>query len=256
MARTRERQLVETFVTLTDTLVTDYDVVDLLQSLVDNAADLFDASAAGIMLANQQQELEVIASTNERSNFIGLMQLEAGEGPCMEAFTTAETVSVESPTEMQQRWPAFAAASAELGYSAVHSVPLRLRETTLGSMNLFRETTGALNAEDAIAVRALTDVATISILQQRTVEHSDLVQTQLQHALNSRVAIEQAKGFLSHTHRVDLDTAFTLLRSYARSHQARLADTARDVVERRVTIPGLSGAAAAAPDRADVRSRP
>ncbi|WIB77971.1 GAF and ANTAR domain-containing protein [Curtobacterium sp. MCPF17_002] len=237
MARSREQQLVETFVTLTDTLVTDYDVVDLLQSLVDNAADLFDASAAGIMLANQQQELEVIASTNERSNFIGLMQLEAGEGPCIEAFTTARAVSVETPAEMRRRWPRFAAASAELGYAAVHSVPLRLRETILGSMNLFRESTGALNAEDAIAARALTDVATISILQQRTTEHADLVRSQLQQALESRVVIEQAKGFLSHTHQVNLDTAFTLLRSHARSHQSRLADTARAVVDRMITIP-------------------
>jgi AmiR/NasT family two-component response regulator len=93
-----------------------------------------------------------------------------------------------------------------------------------------------LNADDAVAVRALTDVATISILQHRTVEHADLVQKQLQHALESRIAIEQAKGFLSHTHQVDLDTAFNLLRSYARSHQMRLADTARDVVDRQITI--------------------
>lgn len=237
MARTREQQLVDTFVSLTDSLVADYDIVDLLQTLVDNATELFDAAAAGIMLADEGQQLEVIASTSERSNFIGLMQLQAGEGPCVEAFTTARTVSVEDPSEMQRRWPRFAAASAELGYASVHSVPLRLRDTVLGSMNLFRETTGALNADDAIAARALTDVATISILQQRTAEHADHVQAQLQQALDSRVVIEQAKGFLSHTHQVDLDEAFTLLRSTARAHGARIADLARDVVERRVTIP-------------------
>lgn len=242
MARTREQQLVETFVTLTDSLVTDYDIVDLLHSLVDNATDLFDASAAGIMLVNERQELEVIASTSERSNFVGLMQLEAAEGPCVEAFTTARTVSVENPAEMQRRWPRFAAASAELGYASVHSVPLRLRETTLGSMNLFRETDGALNGSDASAVRALTDVATISILQHRITERADLVQAQLQHALESRVFIEQAKGFLSNTHQVDMDTAFKLLRSHARSHHRRIADTARDVVNRVVVIPPATAA--------------
>lgn len=236
MTRTREQQLVETFVTLTDTLVSDYDLVDLLQTLVDNATQLFDASAAGILLVGRSQELEVIASTNERSSFVGLMQLKAGEGPCVEAFINGVTVSVQSPAEMQRRWPRFAAASAELGYAAVHSVPLRLRDVTLGSMNLFRETTGALNAEDATAVRALTDVATISILQQRTAEQADLVRTQLQQALDSRVVIEQAKGFLAHTHQIDLDTAFMLLRSYARSHQTRLADTARDVTNRVISI--------------------
>ncbi|WP_144764953.1 GAF and ANTAR domain-containing protein [Curtobacterium sp. 9128] len=250
MARTREQQLVETFVTITDTLVSDYDLVDLLQSLVDNAAELFDAAAAGILLTNQRKELEVLASTSEGSSFMGLLQLETGEGPCVEAFATGQTVSVESPDQMQDRWPRFAAASAELGFASVHSVPLRLRDATIGSMNLFRLTTGALNDEDAIAVRALTDVATISILQHRTVEHADLVQTQLQHALSSRIAIEQAKGFLAHTHRVDLDTAFTLLRSYARAHQLRLADVARDVVNHVVTVPD-PGARPAAPAEDD-----
>jgi len=86
-------------------------------------------------------------------------------------------------------------------------------------------------------VRALADVATISILQQRTAVHADLVQTQLQHALDSRVIVEQAKGFLAHTHHVGLDPAFALLRTYARSHQARIGDVARDVVERRIVIP-------------------
>jgi GAF domain-containing protein len=237
MTRTREQQLADTFVALTDTLVSDYDVVELLQTLVDNAAELFDASAAGIMLADAGHHLEVIASTSERSTFIGLLQLDAGEGPCVEAFATGQTVSVEDPAEMQRRWPRFAAASAELGYAAVHSVPLRLRATTLGSMNLFRETEGALNEADAIAARALTDVATITILQQRTAEHAVLVQTQLQQALDSRVAIEQAKGFLAHTHRVDLDAAFTLLRTYARAHQVRVAAVARDVVDGVLVIP-------------------
>ncbi|QZQ53624.1 GAF and ANTAR domain-containing protein (plasmid) [Curtobacterium sp. TC1] len=247
MVRTREQQLVETFVTLTDTLVADYDIVELLQSLVDNAAELFDATAAGILLVNQSQDLEVVVSTSERSALVGLLQLEAGEGPCVEAFTTGSPVSVQDADEMRRRWPQFAAASQEAGYTSVHSIPLRLRDTVLGSMNLFRETPGALNEDDAIAARALTDVATISILQQRTTEHANLVETQLQHALNSRVAIEQAKGFLAHTHQVDMDTAFTLLRSYARTHQARIADTARDVIARTITIPTPDTAASAGP---------
>jgi transcriptional regulator with GAF, ATPase, and Fis domain len=236
MARTREHQLVETFVTLTDSLVGEYDVVDLLQSLVDNATELFDVSAAGILLANSAQELEVVVSTSEHSNFVDLMQLEAGEGPCIEAFTTGEGVSVEDQGEMRRRWPRFAAAAEEVGYVSVHSIPLRLRDTTLGAMNLFRETAGPLNEDDSIAARALTDVATISILQQRTTEHAALIQAQLQRALDSRIVIEQAKGYLSHTHQVDMDAAFQLLRTYARSHQAPLSEVARAVTRREVVI--------------------
>jgi hypothetical protein len=182
-------------------------------------------------------DLASIVSTSERSNFIGLMQLEAGEGPCIEAFLTGEVVSVENQAEMRQRWPLFAAASEEVGYVSVHSIPLRLRDTTLGSMNLFRETAGALNEEDSIAARALTDVATISILQQRTAEHATLTQEQLQRALDSRVLIEQAKGYLAHTHQVNMDTAFQLLRAYSRSHRTPIAEVSRAVIHRDIVIP-------------------
>jgi transcriptional regulator with GAF, ATPase, and Fis domain len=237
MAPTREHRLVDTFVSLTDTLVDDYDVVDLLQNLVDSAVDLFDAAAAGILLVNQTQELEVMASTSERSSFVGLLQLNAGEGPCVECFATGRPVSVSNTAEMEERWPRFAAMSRESGFASVHAIPLRLRDTTLGSLNLFRETEGPLNQEDALAAQALTDVATISILQQRTLEHASVTQQQLQRALDSRVVIEQAKGFVAHTHQIEMDAAFTLLRQYARSHQMPLAEVASAVVQRRLVLP-------------------
>jgi transcriptional regulator with GAF, ATPase, and Fis domain len=237
MAPTREHRLVDTFVSLTDTLVDDYDVVDLLQNLVDSAVDLFDAAAAGILLVNQTQELEVMASTSERSSFVGLLQLNAGEGPCVECFATGRPVSVSNTAEMEERWPRFAAMSKESGFASVHAIPLRLRDTTLGSLNLFRETEGPLNQEDALAAQALTDVATISILQQRTLEHASVTQQQLQRALDSRVVIEQAKGFVAHTHQIEMYAAFTLLRQYARSHQMPLAEVASAVVQRRLVLP-------------------
>ncbi|ROP72575.1 GAF and ANTAR domain-containing protein [Curtobacterium sp. PhB115] len=237
MAPSREHRLVDTFVALTDTLVDEYDVVDLLQNLVDSVVEIFDASAAGILLVNQEQELEVMASTSERSSFVGLLQLDAGQGPCVECFATGRTVSVRDQAEMERRWPVFAAASAASGYASVHSIPMRLRDTTLGSLNLFRESEGALNRDDALAAQALTDVATISILQQRTLEHATLAQQQLQRALDSRVVIEQAKGFVAQTHQVDMQAAFTMLRQHARSHQEPLADVARAIVERRLVLP-------------------
>ncbi|PYY33792.1 transcriptional regulator [Curtobacterium sp. MCJR17_055] len=236
MTQSREQRLVDTFVTLADTLVDDYDVIELLQMLVGKAADLFDVTAAGIMLATRTDELELVASTSERSNLVGVMQLDAGEGPCVEAYRTGRVVTVGSTAELRRRWPAFAAASERFGYASVHAIPLRLRDETLGSMNLYRERPGALGDEDIVAAQALTDVATISILQQRGLERATIARDQLQRALDSRVVIEQAKGFLAQTHEVDMDQAFVMLRSYARSHQVPLAETARQVVERTVSI--------------------
>lgn len=234
----REGRLLDAFVQVAGALVDDYDVVEVLQTVVDAAVDLFAADAAGIMIADQDSELEVVVSTSARSASTDLMQLEVGEGPCIESYRNGTVVTVSDREEMRRRWPRFAEASERAGYAAVHSVPLRTRDQVLGSMNLFRNAPGTLDGRDATAARALTDVATITILQQRSTDHAARTQAQLQQALDSRIAIEQAKGFVAHTHGVDVDTAFALLRGYARSHGMLLRDVAQQVTDRTVTIPG------------------
>ncbi|QKJ18861.1 GAF and ANTAR domain-containing protein [Microbacterium hominis] len=235
-ALTREHQLLGTFVTLADSLVDDFDVVDVLQRLVDDCISLFDASAAGILLLSPSNELEVIVSTSERSELVELMQLRVGAGPCVEAATTGEVVSVEDIDQIAHRWPTFAADARASGFSAIHAIPLRLRDSTLGSLNLFREESGALDAADAASARALADIATISILQQRRVEESELAQAQLQRALDSRVIIEQAKGYLAQRQDIDMDEAFSRIRNHARSTQTRISVVAADVVAGRLAL--------------------
>lgn len=243
MPDTREARLVDTFVTLTDSLVADFDVVEVLQTLVDRAVELFDAAAGAIHLANAHHELEVVASTSERSSFFGLLQLNAGEGPCITAVTTGELATSEDLAELQRRWPRFAEASEQRGYAGVHAIPMRLRDTVVGSLNLFRESEGALNGADARAAQALADVATISLLQQRTIENATLEASQLQRALDSRVLIEQAKGYVSRALDVDMDTAFRLIRQYARANQERLSDVARAVSGQQLAPAALGGSA-------------
>lgn len=237
MSTTRETLLVQTFVTLADSMVADYDVIDLLQNLVDQTTELFDASASGIILGPDAEHLEVIVSTSEESRLVGLMQIRAAEGPCVEAVSSGQVVSVVDMAEMRNRWPEFAAEVAATDYLSVHAIPLRLRGETIGSLNLFRDHEGALNEEDAVAAQALSDVATISVLQERAIRDSTVIRDQLQRALNSRVVIEQAKGVLAHTHQLDMDAAFRLLRQHARSTQAPIAVVAAGVVDRSIQIP-------------------
>jgi len=106
--RDRETQLLQTFVTLADSLVTGFDTIDVLQMLVERTTTLFDAADAGIILVGSTGELEVIASTNERSKLVGLLQLRAGEGPCVESYTTGSVVSVPDLGDIDERWPVFA----------------------------------------------------------------------------------------------------------------------------------------------------
>jgi GAF domain-containing protein len=233
---TREDRLIDTFATLADTLVADYDVVDLLQTLVESCADLFDIAAAGILLADADGELEVIASTSEASRLVEVMQLSARAGPCVESFTTGSVVSLPNVEDSPPEWQRFRDSAREQGFAAVFAIPLRLRETTIGALNLLSSVPGALPSQDVRAAQALADVATIGILQERTLRESMSVREQLTNALTSRVLIEQAKGVLAHSRGISMEEAFTLLRTYARTNRLLLSRVAQGLVEQTLVI--------------------
>jgi len=233
---TRERRLTSAFVTLADTLVAGYDVVDLLQTLVDSCAELLDASAAGILLADSSGELAVVASTSEKSMLVETLQLSYGAGPCVECFTTGAAVTVSDIADLGERWPGFGQTALDQGFRSVHAVPLRLRGSVIGTLNLFHANPGALSEEDMSVAQGLADVATIGILQERAIREADIAKNQLQHALDSRVLIEQAKGVIAYMRNLDMDAAFRTLRDYSRSNNLNLRDVAERVVNRSLTL--------------------
>ena len=232
----REKRLVATFVTLADTLVAGFDVVEMLQTLIDNSTSLFGAVQAGIMLADEDGGLSVIASTSEDNGLVALMQLPSGDGPCVESYAAGEAISVIDVRGADARWPGFEAVAAGHGIRALYGVPLRLRSNVIGTMCLFFGEPRELSAEDASAVQGLADVATIGILQERAHREQSNAREQLQNALNSRVVIEQAKGVIAQLKGWDMDSAFRLLRDYARSNNLALRDVAELVVTRRLTL--------------------
>jgi GAF domain-containing protein len=227
--------LLDAFAALADTLVADYDVVEMLQVLVDTCRDLLDVTAVGLLLADPDTGiLDLLASTSEESRIVETLQLGAEAGPCVECFRSGRPVTVPDIEATADRWPEFRASAGEQGFRSVFAIPMRLRDQTIGALNLFRADPGSLNEHDLRAAQALADVATIGILHERTFRANDVLRDQLQGALNSRVAIEQAKGVLAHRHQVDMDQAFQMLRSYARANRIPLAATARGVVELRI----------------------
>ncbi|MEN8582989.1 GAF and ANTAR domain-containing protein [Burkholderia sp. RS01] len=232
----RAERVSAAFVRITDTLVGDYDVLDLLHALVESSVDLLDAAAAGLLLADPHGQLQVVASTSERSQLVEILQLQAGSGPCVESYQTGTSVAVEDIRSLNRRWPEFQAAALSQGFRSVHAVPMRVHGKTIGAMGLFGEHPGALSQEDAAIGQALADVATISILQERTLRESALVNEQLQRALNSRVLIEQAKGVIAYTAGVDMEEAFRRLRTFARANNQTLHDTASQVIGRTLNL--------------------
>ncbi|NQX16905.1 GAF and ANTAR domain-containing protein [Rathayibacter sp. VKM Ac-2857] len=226
----RERSVIATFVALSDTLVDDYDVVDFAQMLVESSATLFDAVSAGLVLASPEGTLEVLASTDEDTRLIELLQLETA-GPCVECYETGHAVVVSDILDVDDRWAEFRNRSSDLGVRSAHCVPMRSRGTTIGSLNFFQAATGTLDPDDIAVVQAFADVATIGILHQRALRESTITQEQLQHALDSRVLIEQAKGIIAYSQRTTVDRAFEILRTRSRSTSTPITTLARQIIE-------------------------
>ncbi|MBW8871866.1 MAG: GAF and ANTAR domain-containing protein [Leifsonia sp.] len=236
MTATREQELLRAFAVLADTLVEDYDVVELLQTLVETCSSLLGASASGVLLADDNGDLDVVASTSEATRLVEVMQLGAAAGPCIESFRTGRVVSVPDIRDVPESWSAFRDKALELEFRAVHAIPMRLRETTIGTLNLLRTEPGELPEDDLVAAKAFADVATIGILHERALAESSQVRAQLQTALDSRVLIEQAKGVVAYRRRISVEEAFTVIRQYARSHQARLSSVAQAIVELKLEL--------------------
>jgi transcriptional regulator with GAF, ATPase, and Fis domain len=226
----REQELVSAFVRLADTLVADYDVIDLFHGLCGDCVTLLGADAAGLLLTDQRGALQVVSASSEAANLVELFQIQSEQGPCLDCFNSSAQVHA-GDLNADGRWPRFAARAADHGFVAVHALPMRLRGQTIGALNLFHRRSTTMASDDLAVGQALADVATIAILSDRNTRERERLTEQLQAALTSRVIIEQAKGILAERGQIALDDAFTRLRSHARSSQQRLSDLARAVID-------------------------
>ncbi|MEP6626232.1 MAG: GAF and ANTAR domain-containing protein [Acidimicrobiia bacterium] len=226
----REALLVATFVELTDVLVDEFDVVELLTHLTDRCVEVLDVTAAGLLLAEPSGELRVVASSSEAMHTLELFELQSAEGPCFECFHSGEPIANAQLSTTDQPWENFGPRAVASGFLSVTALPMRLRGRTIGALNLFCSDAGVLSERDLIAAQAFADVATIGILQHFAVEEAQTVNDQLTAALNSRVIIEQAKGMVAERTGLDMANAFNRLRGHARAHNVRLSELAAQVV--------------------------
>jgi GAF domain-containing protein len=229
------------FVEVADTLVVDFDIIDFLHMVTTRTADITRADAAGLLLADERNQLQFMAASTESVRMLELFQLQAEEGPCRDCYRFGAPVVNTDLSHATSRWPRFAPEAVRAGYRAVHAFPLRHRGNVIGALNLFSVAVGGIDADDAKIIQALADVATIGLLQQRALAHSEILTEQLQGALNSRVTIEQAKGALARMRDTSVDEAFNLMRDHARRNHLRLTDLALTVLTDPGSHPQLTG---------------
>jgi GAF domain-containing protein len=227
----RETLLARALVELADTLVADFDVVDLLTVLAARTVEVLDMTAAGLMLAAPDGGLRAMASSSETMRVLELFEIQADEGPCFDCYKTGLPVVNEHLAAAGGRWRRFAAEALAAGFQTVHAVPMRLRGNVIGALNMFQAEAADIRQRDIDAAQALADMATIAILQHRAVLEARTLNDQLNQALNSRIVIEQAKGVVAEREGLDMVQSFARLRAHARNNNLRLADVARGVVD-------------------------
>ena len=236
-----DQRLTQVFVELADTLVDEFDALDFLSMLAERSVELLQADSAGVIVDNMRGALHVVASTSDRAEVLELFELQSDEGPCLDCFSSGRPVVNVSLQEAHARWPRFSAAAARLGYQSTHALPLRLRDSVVGAMNLFCIDDKVLSDQDVTLGQALADVATIGLLQERAVRESGMLAEQLQTALNSRIMIEQAKGALLASASIPVDRAFELMRAYSRRNNVPVRVVASRVIDGELTADGLQG---------------
>jgi ANTAR domain/GAF domain len=229
------QRLAQVFVELADTLIEEFDVVDFLQTLTERCVELLGVDAAGLMLTDQRGGLRLVGATLESARVLELFELQIQEGPCLECYVTGHAITNIELSEAHTRWPVFTSVAVEAGFEATHALPLRLRGTIIGALNLFTVTTARLSDDDVAVGQAMADVATIGLLHQRNLREQTILSEQLQTALQSRILVEQAKGVLAARAGVSIAEAFTRMRAHARRTSTSLTSVAQAVIEGTLT---------------------
>lgn len=239
----RESRLNATFLRLSDTVLGEFDMAVRLHELLVQCVEIFAVEDAGLMLADERGRLQIFSSTGIRTNLVEIVQLTEDAGPCVQVFETGKAVSVATIQATDAVWPQFAEVALQQGFRAAHVVPMRVRKNVIGVLGLWSAQAGALHERDAEAVRALAEVATIGILTERLMRERAGTVNQLQHALDTRVLVEQAKGVLSQAWAVEMTEAYEIMRKYARSQRIPVQVLAASVVDRSLDLAVVLSAA-------------
>ncbi len=191
---------------------------------------IFDVDGAGLMLANEEQQLRSVAVSDERFRILDKLQIDHDEGPCVAAFEDKELVCVEDLHD-EPRWPRFSPAALDLGVRAVLASPIPYNQQAIGVVGVISADRRPWSPEGELALLAFTDLAALLIASMLRAQEQGELATQLQGALTSRAIIEQAKGVLAAQQQLPAREAYQQLRDQARRERRKLAEVAQQVVD-------------------------
>lgn len=226
------RELVE----LTEVLISGLDAPAQRQRLTAVCADLVDVQAAALLVWDADGELAVEAASEETAELLSRFELVYEQGPGMDVLRTGERVVCADLSAARLRWPRFVPVALDAGVAAAVGLPCLLRGEVVGALTLYMAKPGQLSEHGDELCRGMANVVSLGVSAHRSRELA-VRAAQLQGALDSRVAIEQAKGMLAERDGITVDEAFTLLRNHSRGTGTKLREVAQDVVKGVLRLP-------------------
>ena len=209
--------------------VSDHDMIGTLSQLCDDCSDVLGATAVGIMMSDGNAPLEMMAASNHRATDIELYEIQADQGPCIEAARTGKSVNVGSPHAIIARWPELGPRAVAAGFLGAAACPLRWRGDVIGAINVFLPRARALSDDEQRVVQAFADVAAIAIIHADLPPVQDLARI-TRRALDARTVLEQAKGVIADQTGLDMAASFVRLRDLADQRGQPLEAFARELV--------------------------
>ena len=205
----------------------------VLDRLTESARSVIPAAVAAsvTLLVDEDQTAWTPAATDEAAVAIDKLQYVTGQGPCLEAARTGRAVRI-GIDDIHDRWPAFAAAADDVGMRSYLSAPLVLGdEPVLGALNTYAPAAAAFDPIDEALLSLVTAAASAAIVHARRYLRSRDLASHLKAAMESRAAIEQAKGVLMAQQAITADKAFEWLVQESQQTNTKLRDVASSLLE-------------------------
>src|SRR5665647_180443 len=197
-----------------------YDLEAVLTELTESATAVLGLWGSGVTMADDDR-LRYVTAEIQASGELERNQEWQQAGPCRDAYETGEVVRVSDVREESARWPEFAATSTRRGVAGVAGIPMRLADKIIGTLNLYSAGPREWSDKDIAVAGVLAHVATSYVVNASMLRQQEQLSEQLQHALESRVVIEQAKGITAFKNAVTVDQAYRLIRRHARNNPSR-----------------------------------
>lgn len=202
-----------------------------LHVVVAACVDLFAVDGAGILIADEQDMLTYAAASDGPGRLLEQTEAEAGEGPCTEAFVTAQVVTSRDIIAETDRWPTLARVMASQPVRAVLGTPVVLGGVPIGTLDVYKERPHDWDDSEVAAIGRYAEVLSTTLGAALQAHTAGELARQLQYALDYRVVIERAVGYLMAKESLDAVGAFNALRTAARSRRTKIGLVSEHVLE-------------------------